>query len=238
MAIKFGIFGLENSGKTTLACSIKEALLFNFDRKRITVDIPHANFSKDRDVGAKEVDPRLRDCVFRGVDDLKIFVFSKVKAYETKYEKKPKYLIFDTVTQLFIMIDVYNKLMHGVGGYTRHVANNDVLFQINEMFEGIIQKLGLSIIITGHTQIDEKTGKYFIPSAGAFQKAGSWLSLVNDSIHVERASVVYRKGIEGYAARTTLTDIEQDPIPIQQYDINEHLDKLYAISEKALENSL
>lgn len=94
----------------------------------------------------------------------------------------------------------------------------------------------MNVVIVAHTKYDESTGRFIIPASGAFKDGGSWTSVVNDSIYIEQKNgklVVHLDNLK-YPCRTTLTDLPEYML-IEEYNLQEHLDKLTASKLEALE---
>ena len=112
-------------------------------------------------------------------------------------------------------------------GFNIHSQNNSDTLDFNAYVEEVLIANGISVVIVAHTTVDPDSGRHIIPASGQFSKAGSWLSVVNDAIFIEKASgklVVHFKGFK-YPARTTLKDMP-DKVEIENFDINEYIDKL------------
>lgn len=97
----------------------------------------------------------------------------------------------------------------------------------NAYIEDVLIANGINVVIVAHTVFDEASGRHIIPASGAFAKSGSWLSVVNESVFVLKQGgklTVYQQSLK-YPARSTLSDIEEK-VPVEKYDINEHIKKL------------
>lgn len=209
MAIKFLVSGYEASGKSTLTSTIKDALVINFDKKEYTFECIHANF-KD----------------YHGMEGVIDFIMDKLKSYKDKFNKYPKYLVLDTITQLYSAMTRYNSVKYT--GFKIHEQNNIDTLDLNTFLEDTVIANDISVIIVAHTIVDEKSSRHIIPAQGQFAKAGSWHSVTNESLFIEKSSgklIVYLKDFN-YPARTTLKDIEKHKLPIDEFDINKHLDRL------------
>jgi hypothetical protein len=97
----------------------------------------------------------------------------------------------------------------------------------------------LNEVTVAHTAYDEATSRHIIPATGAFAKAGSWLSVVNDAIFIEKKSnklMVHTSGLK-YPARTTLEDLPTN-VESTEYDLQDHISKLQATKFEATEFEL
>lgn len=219
-AIKFLVSGYEASGKSSLTSTIKEALVINCDKKEYSFNIPHSNLKE-----------------YKGMDNLIDFINSKVVSYKELKGNYPKVIVIDTVTQLYSAMTLYNSTKYT--GFNIHTQNNKDTLDFNDYIENILLPNGVSVVIVAHTIVDPDTNRHIIPSQGNFFKAGSWLSIVNDSIFIDKSSnkiAIYTNSTK-YPARTTLKDIKEKII-LDDYDINKHLQQLLDKKEEALEYTL
>lgn len=212
MAVKFLVSAFEKSGKSTITSQLRNPLVINLDQKEYGFKVPHVNIKE-----------------YLGMDALLETIAEKLQTYKDKFGKYPENLIFDTVTQMYSAMQKYNSDKYK--GFDVHSKNNQETMAFNQFIEQQLLPAGINVVIVAHTLYDEATSRHIIPATGAFAKAGSWISVVNDSIFVEVKSnklVVYLKGLK-YPARTTLTDLP-DSIPVEEYSLQDHLDQLSAKS--------
>jgi len=208
MAIKLLISGFENTGKSTTASKIEDALVINFDRKTYGFPVPHVNITE-----------------YAGIDALIDTINEKLGAYQEKFGKLPKTVVFDTVTQFYSTMQAFNENQYK--GFDIHKHNNRDTLNLNAYIEDVLIANNINVIIVAHTVWDEATARHLIPATGQFSKAGSWLSVVNDAVFVEKKSgkfIIHQKSMK-HPCRTTLPNIE-DSIDADKYDINEHIKKL------------
>lgn len=124
-------------------------------------------------------------------------------------------------------------------GFDVHTNNNRDTLAFNEFIENSLIPSDINVVIVAHTAYDEATARHVIPATGAFAKAGSWLSVVNDAVFIEKKPnklVVHTSGLK-YPARSTLADIETN-IDIENYDLQAHLDKLSSTKIEAEDYAL
>jgi len=213
--VKFLISAFESSGKSTIASQLEDVLVFNMDHKEYGFKVPHVNLK-----------------TYEGMDELLNTVTSKIQAYKEKYDKYPSNVVFDTVTQMYSAMQKYNAEKYK--GFDIHTNNNKDTLSFNQFIEESLIPSGINVIIVAHTVYDEATARHVIPATGAFAKAGSWLSVVNDGIFIEKKSnklVVHTQGLK-YPARTTLLDLDTN-IEISNYSLQEHINKLQATKFEA-----
>lgn len=206
--VKLLVTGLENSGKSTITSKIKDALVINFDNKEYNFEVANADFRE-----------------YTGLDSVIDFINNKLVAYKEKNGKFPKVLVIDTVTQLYSSMVLYNSKKYN--GFNIHSQNNVDTLDLNNYFEDIILANGVDLVVVAHAIYDSDTKAYTIKSQGQFRDAGSWLSIVNDSIFIEKRNgklTVFLNDIK-YPSRASLEKIEEK-MSIDDYDINTHLEKL------------
>lgn len=215
--VKLLLTGFESCGKSTITSALTDAIVVNMDQKEYNFKVPHVNI--------KEYD---------GMDALLALVTEKIQAYNTRFGKLPKTVVFDTVTQMYSAMQKYNADKYK--GYDVHTKNNQETMAFNQFIEQELIPAGINVVIVAHTLYDEATSRHIIPATGAFAKAGSWLSVVNNSIFVERKSnklVVHLKGLK-YPTRTTIEGLP-DSVEIDDYSLQDHLDQLAATQIEAEE---
>jgi GTPase SAR1 family protein len=218
--IKLLVCGFESSGKSTTTSKIDKALVVNFDRKEYAYKVPHTNITE-----------------FTGIPAIIETVMSKAAKYKEKYNELPKTIVLDTVTQLNSAIQKYN--LNKFTGFDVHTNNNKDTLALNDFIENTLIANGINVVIVAHTNYDENTARYVIPSTGAFAKAGSFLSIVNESVFIEKKNgklVVHHRNLK-LPCRTTIESYP-DKEPIEDYDINKHINYLENNKVEAEEFSL
>lgn len=208
MAVKILVAGFEKSGKSTTTSKLRKSLVFNFDAKEYGFRAAHTNM-KEYD-GMKAVLARMSE---------------KIKLFKEKTGEFPENIVVDTVTQMYSAMQLYNSSAYK--NFEIHTANTRDTLEFNSFIENQLLPNGMNVIIVAHTKFDESTGRYTIPSSGAFKDAGSWTSVVNDSIFVEQKNgklIVHLKTMK-FPCRTTLEDLPES-MSIEDYNLQEHIDKL------------
>ncbi len=203
--IKFLVSGYESSGKSTITSQIKDSLVINCDRKPYSFTIPHATYKE-----------------WNGLASFTDFINEKIRAYKEKHGNLPKYLVIDTITQLYGEMVRYNNSKYT--GFTIHNQNNKDSLDLNKYFESIILANGINLVIVAHTIYDADTAAHTIPAQGDFKKNGSWLSVVDNAIFISKAGnklQVYLSSFK-FPARTTLEGMPEK-VDIKDYNITEHL---------------
>ena len=216
---KLLICGLENSGKTTLTSNLEEVMVVQVDNKRYPFNVPHYRVEE-----------------YKGIADFKNTLVEKLKAYKEKYGKRPRTVVFDTVTKLYELMYKYSQ--ENFKGFDIHNSISNDTLAFNTLVEKLLIQNGVNVVVTAHVVHDENTSRYVVPATGIFAKTGSWLSIVDE------ASYIYTQGNERwishselkYPCRTTL-DLKKAE-PLSQYDINEHMKALEAKADDAEECAL
>jgi len=216
-AVKLLVCGFESCGKSTITSGIHDALVVNFDRKEYGFKVPHVNYP-----------------IFTGMDDLINTLNEKVGAYQDRYNELPKTVVVDTVTQLYSAIQKHNGERYK--GFDIHSNNNADTLAFNGYIEDTLIANGVNVIIVAHTVYDSDTARHIIPASGQFAKSGSWLSVVNDAIFIEKKSnklIVHQQSMK-FPCRSTIPDIAAS-VPVEEYDINNHIDILTGAKLEAAE---
>lgn len=217
MAIKLLVSGFENTGKSTLAASIENAMVVNFDRKEYGFAVPHMNITD-----------------YSGIDSLIDLINEKLGVYQEKMGKLPETLVLDTVTQFYTTMQHYND--DNFKNFDVHKNNNRDTLHLNAYIEDVLIANGVNVVIVAHTVFDADTARHIIPATGQFGKAGSWMSVVNDAIFIEKKSanyIIHQKSMK-FPCRTTLEDIETS-VDGKDYDLNKHIARLTASKIEAQE---
>lgn len=218
MSVKLLVSGLESSGKSTITSQIKDALVINFDNKEYNFKV----FSSD-----------FRD--YQGIDSVINFINEKIRKYKEINKTFPRVVVLDTVTQMYSMMVLHNSKKYS--GFNIHTQNNIDTLEFNNYIERVLIANGVDVVIVAHTIFDENTKAFTISAQGQFSKAGSWLSITNDSIFIDKKGgklTIYLNDIK-FPSRSTLKDI-QDKVGVDEYDINKHLDLLRQKQEEIKNN--
>lgn len=215
MSVKILVTAFEKSGKSTITSKLRNSLVFNFDAKEYGFKVLHSNMKN-----------------YEGMQAIIKLMSEKIKAFKEKTGKLPENVVIDTVTQMYSAMQLYNA--NRFKGFDIHTANTRDTLEFNEFIEKQLIPNGMNVIIVAHTKYDESTGRHVIPAAGSFKDAGSWLSVVNDGIFVEHKNgklIVHLKTMK-FPCRTTLEELPEF-VPIEDYSLQDHIDKLVASKVEA-----
>jgi hypothetical protein len=158
MAIKLLVSGFENTGKSTLASKVENAMVVNYDRKEYGFSLPHMNVTK-----------------YDGIDTHIDFINEKLAIYQDKLGKLPETIVLDTVTQFYSTMQQHNNDRYK--GFDVHSNNNKDTLALNAYIEDVLLANGVNVVIVAHTVYDSDTARHIIPASGQFAKAGSWISV-------------------------------------------------------------
>ena len=195
-------------------------MVVNFDRKEYGFAVPHMNITE-----------------YSGIDHLVDTINEKLGVYQEKMGQLPDTIVLDTVTQFYSTMQAFND--NNFKGFDIHKNNNRDTLNLNAYVEDVLIANGVNVIIVAHTIFDADTARHIIPATGQFGKAGSWMSVVNDAIFIEKKTgkfLIHQKSMK-YPCRTTLKDIT-DSLDSTEYDINDHIEKLTASKIEAVEFKL
>lgn len=207
-AIKLLVAAFESCGKSTLTSAITNALVINLDHKEYGFKAVHANIPS-----------------YEGMDELTSEINDKIEAYNDKKGEYPETVIIDTVTQLYSAIQKYNG--NRFTGFDIHSNNNRDTLNFNAYIEETLISNGINVIIVAHCMFDAESGRHIIPASGQFLKAGSWMSVVNEALYIEKKStklVVHTSSMK-FPCRSTLPDLPPST-SIEDFDINAHIKRL------------
>ena len=219
-AVKLLVSAYESCGKSTITSKVSDALIINLDHKEYGFPAVHANIPN-----------------YEGMDELTETINSKVEAYNDKKGEYPKTVVIDTVTQLYSAIQKYNGTRFT--GFDIHSNNNRDTLNFNGYIEEVLIANGINVVIVAHCMYDADSGRHVIPATGQFAKAGSWMSVVNEAIYIEKKSsklVVHQTSMK-FPCRTTLKDLKPS-LPIEEFDINNYLETLIASKVETTDWSL
>lgn len=217
-AIKLLVSGFEASGKSTLTAQIKDALIINFDGKEYSLPNTISTDFKE----------------YKGINSVITFINQKMQAYKDKFGDFPKVIVLDTATALYSVMARYNG--QNYKNFDIHNQNLVDIETLNKYIDDVLIGNGISVVIVAHSVYDEGKNTFVIPASGKFQQRGSWHSTVNDAIFIDKTNskrTVYLKSLK-YPARTTVyteDSKEEVSVPMSEYSITEHIEKLLSVKD-------
>jgi len=216
---KLLISGLPNIGKTTVLQSLTDVLVIARDGKKYPFPQPHVNVPD-----------------FETAAELISIITDKINAYETKFGKMPETIVIDSLSK--ILLDIEGNVLARVKSFPYGVITTE----IKEIVDFIERDLAdaFNIVLVSHAIYSEDTLGYSLVNAGgSWGKKGGILSEVDQAVFIElkgKNRVLHYRNPK-MASRTTLSELP-DSIPLDQYNLQEHLDLITSKQASAEEWSL
>jgi len=221
MPVKLLISGQPNTGKTTLLKTLDPArtLVISRDGKAFPF---------------KLVNRSIKD--FTDADDLINQISDAVVAYVDKFDKNPETIVVDSISK--ILLDIEARVLARVKSFPYGVVNTEIS-KLTEFLESEIAQ-NCNLILVSHAIFNTDTSSYELVNAGgSWGKKGGMLSEVDNGIFIEiknKKRIIHNRSAQ-LAARTTLEDLP-DSVPIEDYNLQEHMDLLASSLHEADEYSL
>lgn len=221
MPVKLLISGQPNTGKTTL--------LKTLDPTRTLV------ISRDgKAFPFKLVNRSIKD--FTDADDLISQISDAVVAYVEKFDKNPETIVVDSISK--ILLDIEARILARVKSFPYGVINTEIT-KLTEFLESEIAQ-NCNLILVSHAIYNTDTNNYELVNAGgSWGKKGGMLSEVDNAIFIEiknKKRIIHNRSPQ-LAARTTLDEIP-DSVPIEDYNLQDHMDLLASSLHEADEYSI
>ena len=220
MSVKLLISGESNSGKTSLTKDLKDTLVISYDGKKYPFPVPHVL-----------VPP------FDSTVQLTTLINEKIVAYKEKFKVYPKTIVIDTASKIFdTLLDSCNNKHTGFKVYSEL---NREIHEFTEYVQNTLIASDMNVIIISHAIWNQDTTKFDLVGKGDFAKRGGFLAETDEAIFVEtKASkrIAHFKSTK-FPART-LTDGIPDSMPVDDFNLQEHLDLLSAKQSTADEFSM
>lgn len=221
MPVKLLISGQPNTGKTTLLKTLDPArtLVISRDGKAFPF---------------KLVNRSIKD--FTDADDLINQISDAVVAYVEKFDKNPETIVVDSISK--ILLDIEARVLSRVKSFPYGVVNTEIT-KLTEFLEAEIAQ-NCNLILVSHAIFNTDTNNYELVNAGgSWGKKGGMLSEVDNGIFIEiknKKRTIHNRSAQ-LAARTTLEDIP-DSVPIEDYNLQDHMDLLASSLHEADEYSI
>lgn len=217
--VKMLVSGITNCGKTSLLQSLTDVLVIARDGKKYPFPQSHVNVPD-----------------FTDIDTLIDLIVQKVETFEKKYDRMPKTIVIDSISK--ILLDIEGYVLEQVKSFPYGKVNTQI-----KRFVDFIERdmtTSFNIILVSHALYNEDTAGYNLVNAGgSYGKKGGMLSEVDEAIFLE---VKGKKRIIHYrnsrmAARTTVSELP-DSVPLEEFDLQDHLIMLQGKQSKADEWTL
>lgn len=215
MSVKLLISGESNSGKTTLTKNLKDSLIISHDGKKYPFKVPHVLID-----------------TFSSADELIALISDKIIAYKEKFGIYPKTIVFDSISKIFDTILDYCNTKHT--GFKVYSELNREIHAITEYIQNTLIGSEMNVVIISHAIWDQDTAKYNLVGKGDFSKRGGFLAETDYAIFVETKNnkrILHFRSTK-FPARTLHED-DPDTLAVEDFNLQEHLDKLAAIQEEA-----
>ena len=217
--VKLLISGITNSGKTSLLQSLTNALIIARDGKKYPFPQAHVNVPD-----------------FNDVDQLIDLTVDKVAAYEGKHGAAPETLVVDSISK--VLLDIEGYVLEQVKSFPYGKVNT----QIKKFVDFVERDMAdsFNVVLVSHALYNEDTNGYNLVNAGgSYGKKGGMLSEVDEAIFLEvkgKKRVVHYRNAK-MAARTVVAELP-DSVPLEEFNLQEHIELLQKKQNKAAEWSL
>jgi len=217
--VKLLVSGITNSGKTSLLQSLTDVLVIARDGKQYPFAQPHVNVPD-----------------FTSVDFLIDLMVEKVEAYEQKMGKPPETLAVDSISK--VLLDIEGYVLDQVKSYPYGKVNTEIKKFVDFIERDVADSF--NVVLVSHALYNEDTNGYNLVNAGgSYGKKGGMLSEVDEAVFLE---VKGKKRIIHYrnskmASRTVVSELP-DECPLEEFNLQKHIELLGAKKNKAAEWSL
>jgi len=168
MAIKILISGLPNTRKTSLIKDLDDVLVIANDNKKFPFNLPNKTVPE-----VPTADTFIDICE------------NALDAYDTKFDKLPKYIVIDTISKVWLDIEAhYSKTKSGFDVWAG--IGKDIPIIRKYIENTIIREYGISVIFISHL-VEQDSGKQeLVKCGGNALKDGGVISDVDYAITIER----------------------------------------------------
>jgi len=206
-------------GKTTLLKSLKDVLVISRDGKKYPFPQPHVNVPD-----------------FTSADQFIDIIVEGVAAYEKRMNTEPTTIAFDSISK--VLLDIEGYTLEQVKSFPYGKVNTE----IKKVVDFIEREMApaFNIILVSHALYSEDINGYQLVNAGgSYRKKGGMLSEVDEAVFLElkgKKRIVHYRNPK-MVARTTVADLPDDA-PMEEFDLQKHVELLQAQQNKASEWSL
>lgn len=217
--VKLLISSLPAVGKTTLLKDLKDVLVIARDGKRYPFTQPHVNVPD-----------------FTNADQLINLIVEKVEAYENKMGEMPKTIAIDSISK--ILLDIEGYVLEQVKSFPYGKVNTEIKKVVDFIERDMAENF--NVVLVSHALYDEEvTGYKLVNAGGSYGKKGGMLSEVDEAIFLElkgkKRLVNFRNS--KLISRTTCEDLPES-VPVEDFNLQDHLETLMHKQNKASEWSL
>lgn len=208
-----------NIGKTTVLQTLTDVLVFARDGKKYPFPQPHYNVPD-----------------FTSADQLIEMFTNKVEQYNEKMGKYPETIVIDSISK--ILLDIEGYVLSTVKSFPYGVINTEIKKFVDFVERDLAD--AFNVVLVSHVLYDEDTVGYKLVNAGgSWGKKGGILSEVDQAIFIElkgKKRIVHYRNPK-MASRTTITELP-DTVPMEEYNLQEHLDLINSTGTEVAEWSL
>ena len=212
--IKLLVSSLPNIGKTTLLQTLEDTLVIARDGKKYPFEQPHVNVPD-----------------FTSADQFIDLIVEKVGAYEEKFEKSPKTIVIDSISK--VLLDIEGYVLEQVKAFPYGKVNTEIKKVVDFIERDMAPNF--NVVLVSHALFNEDVSGYSLVNAGgSYGKKGGILSEVDEAIFLELKSknrIIHFRNSK-MVSRTTMTDLP-DSVPVEEFNLQEHIDKLVQKQSKA-----
>jgi hypothetical protein len=208
MSVKLLISAEANAGKTTLTKDLENSLVISHDGKKYPYPIPHVL------VPTFDVTQELIDTTIE-----------KIEAYNTKFNKYPDTVVFDSVSKIFETM--HNNCNNKYKGFVIYSELDKEINLFTNFIENSLIASNMNVILVSHALYDADTAKYNLVGKGSFSKKGGFLAEVDEGLFIELKNnkrIVHFKSTK-LPARSLLEDLPAS-VSVDEFNLQEHINKL------------
>ena len=217
--VKLLVSSLPNIGKTTLLQSLTDVLVVARDGKRYPFAQPHVNVPD-----------------FTSADQLIDLIVEKVSAYEDKMGELPKTIAIDSISK--ILLDIEGYVLEQVKSFPYGKVNTEIKKVVDFIERDMAPNF--NVVLVSHALYNEDVSGYSLVNAGgSYGKKGGILSEVDEAIFLElkgKNRIVHFRNSK-MVSRTTTASLP-DSMPVEEFDLQKHIDLLTEKQSKAEKWSL
>lgn len=217
--VKCLVSGITNSGKTSLLQTLTDVLVIARDGKRYPFPQAHVNVPD-----------------FDNINQLIDIIVEKVETYNSKMGEMPKTIVLDSISKILLDTEAY--VLEQVKNFPYGKVNTEIKKFVDFVERDMCETF--NVILVSHALFNEDTGGYNLVNAGgSYGKKGGMLSEVDEAIFLEvrgKARTIHHRSSK-MAARTTVSDLP-DSVPLEEFDLQKHVEMLSKKQNKAAEWSL
>lgn len=217
--VKLLVSGITNSGKTSLLQTLTDVLIIARDGKKYPFPQAHVNVPD-----------------FTNIDTLIDLIVEKVQAYEQKHGAMPKTIVIDSISK--VLLDIEGYVLEQVKSFPYGKVNTEIKKFVDFIERDMADNF--NVILVSHALYNEDTNGYNLVNAGgSYGKKGGMLSEVDEAVFLEvkgKNRIIHYRHAK-MASRTTMGDLP-DSVPLDEFDLQKHLELLQTKQSKAEEWSL